>query len=276
MAFLGDVTTNLVAAGIGATSVAVWQVVTRWRRFRGPRRFWMPFLTADCLCVTGNISPQILSETLESELETAATTTALMPALQEHLRDQELSGIMGRGDHDAVVQVQAGLARIGRESTIAERAGRLSGEELRKNLILVGGPDVNPTTAALLERLPCKLVVTRNSGGRNVVRDLVHGQDYGPSIDAAGRRRDYGILVRAKNPADPSKAVLILAGAHGFGSLAAATVAFSITTELQRQWQTGDSDFECLVCHERDDDRDDAPSTSTLVFTRQLPHPGQD
>lgn len=273
MGFLGDVSTNLLAAMIGAVALAVWQMVRRWRRFRGPRKFWAPFLTAECICVTGNMSPQILSETLHSNNEEAVRTAALLPVLQEHIREQELSGIMGRGDHDAVVQVQAGLARFGLESTVPERAGRLSGEELRKNLVVVGGPDVNSTTATLLERLPCQLVVTRNDEGRNIVRDLVHGQDYGPSVDPAGRPRDYGILVRAKNPDDPTKVVLILAGAHGFGSLAAAVVAFSNAIELQRQWQVFDSDFECLVCHERGDDRDDSPSRSSLVFSRRLSSP---
>ena len=273
MDFLGNISTNLVAAAIGAAAVAFWHIVVRWRRFRGPRKFWEPFISGNCVCVTGNLSAELLSETFLRKLEEfvqSGTELQARDLLQQHIRDQEHSGLMGRGDHDAVVQVQAGLARTGLQSTVPERIGRLSSEDLRKNLIVVGGPDLNPTTNTLLEQLPCKLIVTRNGQDENVVRDLVHDKDYSPGIGSDGRRRDYGILVRARNPKDPTKAVLIIAGAHGFGSLAAAEMAFSSEVELHQEQHAFDSGFEGLVCHEREDDHENSFSRSSLILIRPL------
>jgi hypothetical protein len=201
---------------------------------------------------------------------------SFLPALQEHIRDQERSGLMGRGDHDAVVQIQAGLVRIGLASIVTERTGRLTSEELRKNLILVGGPDVNPATADLLAQLPGKLFVTHNAAGRNVIRDDVHDHEYSPGVGSNGRYRDYGILIRAKNPRDRARAVLIVAGAQGFGSIAAAEMAFSSEVELYLRQHSLESGFECLVCHEREGEGDDENpfSRSFIIFIRPLPTSG--
>jgi hypothetical protein len=229
------------------------------------------------MCISGNVSPRILSETFLHRVDDTRRSTieSVMPLLQEHISNQELSGLMGRGDHDAIVQLQAGLARIGLDPTVPERAGRPSGEELKRHLIVVGGPDVNVTTSTMLERLPCKLIVTRNADGRNVVRDLVHRQDYGPSIESNGRSRDYGVLIRAKNPNNPSHEVLICAGAHGFGSLAAAVVAFECEEELLRSSDESGAGFECLVYYERDGEEENSLNRATLVFVRKLSGNGQ-
>jgi hypothetical protein len=218
------------------------------------------------------MSPQILSETFlraASELN-RASAEAILPALQEHIGDQEMSGLMGRGDHDAIVQIQAGLARIGLNPTLPERSGNLSGDELRKHLIVVGGPDVNHITASLLTQIPCKLTIIRSSQDRNIVRDIIHGQEYEPNVDETGKLRDYGILIRSLNPHDRSKSVLILAGAHGFGSLAAVVVAFQNEEMLQRQASMSSIGFECLVCHERDGADVSSFQRSSLIFSREL------
>jgi hypothetical protein len=273
MGVLGDLAVNLAAAGLGAVAVSVWHSLTTRRRYRGSRRFWRPFSSNKCLCVTGNISPLVLAEDLPSALDEAkrASIQEILPSLESYLGDQELSGLMGRGDHDAVVRLQVGLSRIGISVVIPEVTGRPSGDELANNLIVVGGPDVNWLTNALLERLPLKLTIVRNEIGRFVVRDLIHGQDYGPTSDKeSGSVRDYGILVRAKNPFEADKDVMIMAGAHGFGSLAAAAVALQEEEALQRQLNGFPAGFECLVCHERDRVQGDAAQKNSIVIIREL------
>jgi len=177
---------------------------------------------------------------------------------------------MGRGDHDAVVEVQAGLARIGLSSTLPEVVGNPSDKELKKNLIVIGGPDVNELTYTLLDRLPVKLIITRNADGRDIVRDLVHNHDYEPTVEDNGKVRDYGILVRAPSPYDRTKHVLILAGAHGFGSMAAAVVAFQEEGSLQRKASISAVGFECLIYIERDGTQEDSYQDSSIVMTREL------
>jgi hypothetical protein len=273
LATLGDIATNLVAAAIGAVALLAWQKAASRHRFRGSRKFWKPFVSGDCICVTGNVGPVILSEHVLGSVDEAkrAHVREMLPSLRSYIGDQELSGLMGRGDHDAIVQLQAGLARIGMAATIPEFAGRPSGAELEKNLIAVGGPDVNPLTMSLLDRLPVKLVIAKDSHGHNVVRDLVHDQDYAPRSDReASVVRDYGIVVRAANPYDRSKSVLILAGAHGFGSLAAAVAVFREDQFDQRLTGGASAGLECLVCHERDGDRENAAQRSSIVFVRDL------
>jgi len=222
------------------------------------------------LCVSGNIDPRDFAESFSSSIDAVNRELigAVLPLLEQDLIRQELSGLMGRGDHDAIVEVQAGLARIGLKPTLPEvTEANLSAAQLSGNLIVVGGPDVNSITRSLLGRLPAKLSIVRNADGRNIVRDLVHGHDFVPAEDESGRIRDYGILVRAANPDDRQKNVLILAGAHGFGTLAAAMVAFD-KENLDRMLRSG-SGFECLVYHERGGARGAAP-TSTLYLMREF------
>lgn len=110
-------------------------------------------MTSECICISGDIDPRILSQRFLHRVDDARRSTVemVMPLLKQHLGDQELSGLMGRGDHyDAIVQVQTGLARIGLDSTVPERAGRPSAEEMKRHLILVGGPGVNATTLTML------------------------------------------------------------------------------------------------------------------------------
>jgi hypothetical protein len=273
LAILGDIAINLAAAALGAVALSIWQRVASQRRFRGSRRFWKPFISSECLCVTGQVGPSILSDHLLEAVDEDRREYMrdALPSLRDYIGDQELSGLMGRGDHDAVVQLQAGLARIGLASTIPEFAGRPSGADLEKNLIVVGGPDVNPLTMTLLDRLPIRLTITRNNHGRNIVRDLVHGQDYAPRSDRETNVvRDYGIIVRTVNPYDRTKALLILAGAHGFGSLAAAAAVFQ-ENDFHRRWPAGSTvGYECLVCHERDGDHENATQRNSVVFVREL------
>lgn len=273
LAILEDISINLVAAAMGAVALSIWQRVASRRRFRGSRRFWKPFISSECLCVTGQVGPGILSDHLLDSVDEVKREYVrdALPSLRAYIGDQEFSGLMGRGDHDAVVQLQAGLARIGMASTIPEFAGRPSGVELEKNLIVVGGPDVNPLTMTLLDRLPIRLIITQNSHGRNIVRDLVHDQDYAPRSDReANVVRDYGIIVRAANPYDRTKALLILAGAHGFGSLAAAAAVFQ-ENDLHRRWGSDSTvGYECLVCHERDGDHENATQRNSVVFVREV------
>ena len=112
-----------------------------------------PFMTSECICISGDIDPRILSQRFLHRVDDARRSIVemVMPLLKQHLGDQELSELMGRGDHhDAIVQVQTGLGQDRSRLNSPERAGRPSAEEMKGHLILVGGPGVNATTLTML------------------------------------------------------------------------------------------------------------------------------
>ena len=270
---LEDLSVNLAAAAIGALVVWVWRAVGAWSSIRGSRRLWRPFTKDRSFCITGNISPLALFEDFPRTIDEARRISVqdVLPSLQSHVGDQELSGLMGRGDHDAIVQVQAGLARCGLKKTVTELYESPSREAREANLIVIGGPDVNDLTRTLLDKLPVNFTIARNGRGRNVIRDMVHNHEYEPVNDEArGRIRDYGLLIRAVNPYGKAKSVMILAGAHGFGSLAAATVAFQDEVVQKRLAPLSNVGFECLVCHERDESQSGSAPLNTIVMVREL------
>ena len=86
--------------------------------------------------------------------------------------------------------------------------------DLRKNLIVVGGPAVNTVMARLNEKLPIGMSQKQ------------HGAFKFSSIYSALSKKTYaeenhGIIVKCKNPFDKTKDILILAGRRSAGTKAA-------------------------------------------------------
>lgn len=268
----GAIAINLVSVAIGYLLALSWRVYRRRRQLRNFREFWNPFIEGPSVIVTGMLSPQILTETFPSKIPSPhrETMAELLPVLQQHIAQQESSGLMGGGDRQAIERVQSGLARAGVPTNLPERDGTSIGEHLTDHLILIGGPDVNEATKALMAEVGCKLVITRDSSNRNVVRDVLHDKEYGVVADGGGKLRDYGIIVRAKNPNDRTKTILVLAGAHGFGSRAAAEVCFSEEELMAKHVRNDPEGFECLVCYQYDGSASSTPRSSLVGFPRRI------
>ena len=84
------------------------------------------------------------------------------------------------------------------------------------------------------------------------------------------------ILARGPNPFNPESQVLILAGAHGLGSLAAAEVCLSkkFEKQLHNNLVQFAGNFECLVSYEQvDGGPDDGNVTIDLELSRSLQFP---
>ena len=84
----------------------------------------------------------------------------------------------------------------------------VSDEELRKNLIVIGGPIVNAITARLNDKLPIRF----DEENRYAIRSAVTGKIY--TSEAAG------LIVRIPNPLNPAKSVLVVAGTRSAGTRA--------------------------------------------------------
>ncbi len=82
-------------------------------------------------------------------------------------------------------------------------------EDLQKNIILIGGPVINTVTSKINSRLPVRFDKASNWG----IVSKISGKSY-PADEA-------GIIVKAKNPFNPKKQVLVIAGKRHSGTKAA-------------------------------------------------------
>jgi hypothetical protein len=87
-------------------------------------------------------------------------------------------------------------------------------DDLKNNLILIGGPGVNFITAKINSKLPIKFERIKDQGNfySNFHSD-VSGKNYS--------EEGYGIIVKTKNPFDKNKDILVIAGRRMAGTRAA-------------------------------------------------------
>jgi DNA-binding MarR family transcriptional regulator len=86
--------------------------------------------------------------------------------------------------------------------------------DLKKNLILVGGPGVNFITAKVNSKLPIKFEKIKDQENfYSGFHSNVSGKNY--------YEEGYGLIVKAKNPFDKTKDILVIAGRRMAGTRAA-------------------------------------------------------
>jgi hypothetical protein len=280
-----DIIINLVSAAIGGVIGAFWAFGKSKFRYRRQRAFWR-FLEEPTVLVIGDLAPEILLGTLADALDDMADTQhdrqIIIDRVMNHLHTQEISGLIGRGDLDAMVRILTRIASMRFWSSPAVLHPSQVYERKTQNLILIGGKDTNSLTSMIAPRIGCQLESLINSEGHNVVRDskldVDHQVTWQAIPDAQGGilRKDYGILACGTNPYNPERKVILLAGAHGLGSLAAAEICLSQKFEKRLYYDLlqFDGNFECLVSYQRvDGGPDDGKVTIDLEFSRGLQFP---
>ncbi|MEM7820769.1 MAG: helix-turn-helix domain-containing protein [Candidatus Aenigmatarchaeota archaeon] len=86
--------------------------------------------------------------------------------------------------------------------------------DMKRNLILIGGPGVNAVTAKVNAKLPIHFVrVKYNHNYFTQLKSEVSGKTYS--------EESYAIICKTKNPWDKNKAILVIAGRRFFGTKAA-------------------------------------------------------
>ncbi len=146
--------------------------------------------------------------------------------------------MVDRGDLLAAVELQA---QLGSAVRLVE-AEALTEDEVRSDLILIGGPDGNSLTGTVLERLDGVLSLGFAEHG-SAVYDRKSGFAASPRYDDAGEPRvDYGLVVRAANPFAPETAEVVVVAGCGSHGTAAAAEAFD-----QAEALGGYRHFEALV-----------------------------
>ena len=192
---------------------------------------------------------------------------------------QEVSGLIGRGDLDAIVRMVAKFASMRLPAkTLVFHPSQVR-ERRTQNLVLIGGNDANSLTNDVAPRLGCQLQALINDEGHNVIRDSRLNADHPvtwnskPGLNGETMHVDYGILARGPNPYNLDREVLLIAGAHGLGSLAAAEVCHNPKFErrLYNDWKQYGGHFECLVSYRRvDGGTADGQVDIDLEFSRPL------
>jgi hypothetical protein len=277
-----DIFVDLLSAAIGATASALMAYCRKTFKYRRRRAFWR-FLDKPTVIVVGDLAPEVLLGNLPGALKDVADTQQgrilITEKIINFLHEQEISGIIGRGDLGAIAAIMARLVTM----RIPTRPLVLHPSQVRDrrdhNLILIGGNDTNSMTCMIAPRLGCQLESLINNQGHNVVRDSRLDVDHPvtwqriPKANGEILHRDYGILARGPNPYNPEREVLLLAGAHGLGSLAAAEVCLRAKFErrLYNDLRQFNGAFECLVSYQRlDGGPDDGKITIELEFSRGL------
>jgi hypothetical protein len=275
-----EVAVNLGSATAGAALATAAVKVRRAVRYRSGRTFW-EFLERPTVIVVGEMQSGVLLNTLDSALISSIPAESdrrpLVETITKHVGRQELSGLIGRGDYDSLVDMLIQFKALGLPFRHDVLHPMHVGARKTDNLILLGGTDVNPLTGTIGRRIGCQLEIAMNAAGRNAVRDNRLNSEYpvddGSQVNARGEKveLDYGILARGRNPENPDSEVLIIAGAHGLGTWAATQVA--LNSEHQRAILRATKDYksgvEALVRYERSGGPPEPHVTISLEWTRR-------
>jgi len=95
-------------------------------------------------------------------------------------------------------------------------------EDLQRNLILIGGPVVNTITQKVNDQLPIKFDKENNWAIKSTISKKLYHEDA------------CGIIVKAKNPFNPKKWVLVVAGKRYAGTRAVTLAFFKYFSELAK------------------------------------------
>jgi hypothetical protein len=95
-------------------------------------------------------------------------------------------------------------------------ASEAPGRELEHDLLVLGGAKNNRVTRQLLERIPG---LPFSAAGDVIAWE---GVDFEGTTDGRGVTHDYGYVVRARNPFAADRRVVLIAGSHTYGTVAAA------------------------------------------------------
>jgi S-layer like family, C-terminal region len=196
MNILVDLSVNLFAALIGFLVGVLVQMFQKKIRAQKAKFFWRPFLSDDTRVVLGRFSA--------------------FPGF-------ERSGFIGFGDALGLAELQSHYLTLDLKDLIVTYDNRIHGDELKNNLILIGGPDVNRITREVVAHIDSKLKFGNPDQHEIFIQDVSTKKIYAPfglSSSFDDIKLDYGLILKAKSPFDPSKYVLVIAGSFGYGTWA--------------------------------------------------------
>lgn len=193
-----NVLVGLSTAFVGYMVGRLWQRLVDWLPYRHARLFLRPVMRGDLHVITSRFRN---------------------PSFPD--------GIVGGGDAVALRELVAFFGKIGFKNFEAVYVDERHLNR-RNNLVVLGGLDTNQVTMDAMGLINSSLTICDPGPGiRMEVHDLSpdakcnDGELEGaPPVRKfkATDKVDYGIIVRARNPFEKSKAIIIVAGAYGYGT----------------------------------------------------------
>ncbi len=140
-------------------------------------------------------------------------------------------------------------------------------ERVEQDLICLGSPKTNSVTADVLARLGSTCPATFDSVGNRII--WKEGADsaatFSGTITDGDVTTDVGLVLRARNPFRPGRTVIVLAGSHTFGTIAAARF---FCEQLNDPFKRRPRYFAAVVEAQV---RDGYPSSPEMLRTVRLP-----
>lgn len=204
-----------IAAGLGST---VGFIGTRVERVRGrltAQSIWgLQSPAAVTIAVAHSGSPDTGDyERPVTGIGQVRALAALMPSLMRAYKDLDVDKI-----------------RLSSEPLASRRSG---------DVIAIGGPKNNEVTADFLELL------VESTGIEMTNNEIIwRGDDtFGATVRDGNVVDDVGLLVRARNPYSPAHRVILIAGVHTYGTVAAAE--YLVSRKARRRFR--ERDFAAVV-----------------------------
>lgn len=214
-----NISIGLITAFIGFVLALAWKKFLKWFTYRKIKSFWRPLYSNDLQVVIGKF---------------------------EKFGDFEPTGLIGLGDAIALAELGKYFEKFEFSGFKIVFSDHLKGDNLKTNLILLGGPDANPITKAALKFIPS--TITEDASGI-AIYDSLQEKLYIPSKkDESSKEvsKDYGVIIKTENPFDKKKDILIIYGAYGFGTWAG--VRFAVTEAFtNHEIISTCKSFECLI-----------------------------
>lgn len=137
-------------------------------------------------------------------------------------------------DVDALVDLQIAYAIEKGRKLLPYTHETVPREALYSNLILVGGPAWNQLVERMMLALDCPFSFKDGGPGQpDPIWDRINNRQYSPEFSGARLIRDIALLIRAPNPFDRNRVVLLCAGilTHGVEGAALALTDERVRTE---------------------------------------------
>jgi hypothetical protein len=220
--FLPLLRDNLISVLIGVCLGWLGRTLVKAIRYRYANHFWKPFVTGDLQVVVGRF------------FEFASF---------------EQSGFLGVGEAIGLTELRAYFRKLGLRDLSISYADELTGDALKTNLILIGGPDANSVSKEVLSKIQTAIRFGNPSTHNIALHDTLTNKYFVPNLQKDSQEKintDYCGIIRTPNPFTPDKRLLLIAGSFGYGTWAG--IRF-VTSEqfVKNKVVSKNKPIECLI-----------------------------
>lgn len=179
-----------------------------------------------------------------------ARTWLFLPRYWRRLTDQEVvivvgkhdfpegyeaAGLVGVGDVLALGEIIAQLRSISFKKYKIVVADSADNDDCQKNLILLGGADMNSVSRSFIEATSKVRKITFGNPDKHEISFNLEGKSYGSALGT--NRTDAAAITFTRSPFHAQSFVLLLSGCYGTGTLAAAQMTCWDKAFHRRVWR---------------------------------------